>query len=79
MALQYLERRVAEMEIRCSGGIHYQGTQLHLETVIAISNCHYNVKDRSYLERKGYLPDNMSFSRSSMQAFSSAHMCKRSV
>lgn len=38
-ALQYLERRVAEMEMRCSGGNHYQGTQLHLEIVDVISIC----------------------------------------
>lgn len=28
------------MEIGHFGGIHYQGTQLHLEIVVAISNCH---------------------------------------
>ena len=39
-ALQYLEGRAAEMEMGCFGGNHYQGTQLHLEIVDAISNCH---------------------------------------
>ena len=38
-ALQYLEGRAAEMEMGCFGGIHYQGTQLHLEIVVAMSNC----------------------------------------
>lgn len=39
-SLQYLKRTLAEMETGRSGGIHYQGTQLHLEIVVAISNCH---------------------------------------
>lgn len=42
------------MEIGCFGGIHYQGTQLHQEIVVAISNCHllHYKRQRSYFEGK---------------------------
>lgn len=73
-ALQYLERRVAEMEM---GSLHYQGTQLHLEIVVAISNCHllHYKRRRSYFERNVYHPDNVHFT----QVSSSAYTFKRSV
>lgn len=56
--LQYAERRVAELEMGCAGGIHYQGRQLHLEIVAAISTCRLSQceRDRSYSERPGYHP-----------------------
>lgn len=57
--LQYSGRRVAEMEMGCSGGIHYEGRQLHLEIVVAISTCHLLQckRHRSYFEGDGYHPD----------------------
>lgn len=38
--LQHLERRVEGWGWVAFGGIRYQGTQLYLENVVAISNCH---------------------------------------
>lgn len=56
--LQYAERRVAELEMGCAGGIHYQGRQLHLEIVAAISTSHLSrcERGRSYSERPGSHP-----------------------
>lgn len=59
------------MEMGCFGGLLYQGTQLHLEIVVAISNCHLSHYKRwgSYFEGNVYHPDNVHFS----QALSSVY------
>lgn len=55
------------MEMGCFVGIHYQRTQLHLEIVVAISNCHFlhYKRQRAYFERNVYHPDNVHVSQSS--------------
>lgn len=59
------------MEMVCFVGIYYQGTQLHLEIVVAISNCHllHYKRQRSCFERNVYHPDNMHVSQSSVALY----------